>query len=79
MASKSEPAGQFGNDGWVRVYLETKPGATRAPLRALLQELAATELEELTDQVMTARVPRGSLPTLKRLADVTPMDRKLPS
>jgi hypothetical protein len=72
-------AKRFGSGGWCHVYLELHSTQDRMPLEALLTEVAATDVDELTAGILSAKVPVERVEELEKHAVVTPMERKFPS
>ena len=71
-------ARRFGSGGWCDVYLELRPNRDRAALEALLGRLSATDIEELTPAILSAKIPVDHIEELEKHAVVTPMERKVP-
>lgn len=68
----------FASGGRSYVYLEPRSPKDRAPLAAKLEDLGATDIEELAAGILSANVPVERLEELEALAVVTPMERKFP-
>jgi hypothetical protein len=71
-------ARRLGSGGWCHVYLELRPARDRGELDAALGRIAATDIEELTPGIVSARVPVERIDELEKHAVVTPMERKFP-
>jgi hypothetical protein len=71
-------AQKFGTGGWCHVYLEPRSAQARSRLKALLGKIDASDMEDLTSDILTARVPVERVEDLEKLAVVTPIDSKNP-
>ncbi len=71
-------AKRFGSEGWCDAYLELRPNRDRAQLQALLAKISATDIEELTPAILSAKIPVARIEELEKHAVVTPMERKVP-